>query len=159
MTGTGDVSLLVNSETRDIPVGVLEVSRVLVDMINASLGASGRINVSGPVSAKCKVDNQILISEVSLEVARVVHEVGVGSSPVSRVDRASSVLNVIGDGGIVSRPEPQIDLVCSPFGGVPSSSVGIKRRTIVICLVHRDTAAGVSVDLPIAIGSSERASL
>lgn len=56
---------------------------------------------------------------MSLEVARVVHEVGVGSSPVSRVDRASSVLNVIGDGGIVSRPEPQIDLVCSPFGGVP----------------------------------------
>lgn len=43
--------------------------------------------------------------------------------------------------------------------GVPSSSVGVKRRTVVIRLVYRDTAAGVSVDLPIAIGSSERASL
>lgn len=68
---------------------------------------------------KREVDNQILIPEVRREAARVVHEVGVGSSPISRVDGASSVLNVAGDTGIVSSPEPQIDLVCSPFGGIP----------------------------------------
>lgn len=151
--------LLVNPKTSDIPVRVLEISRILVDVINTSLGARRRIDVAGPVSAERKVDNQVLVSEVGLEVAIIVNKVRVWGSPVGGVDGASSVLNLVGNSIVVPRPEPKVDGVGSAFSCVPSASVGVKRWPVIVGLVDGDTAAGVSVDLPVAIGSGEATGL
>lgn len=66
---------------------------------------------------------------MGLEVAIIVNKVRVWGSPVGGVDGASSVLNLVGNGIVVPRPEPKVDGVGSSFSCVPGSRLRLGAKS------------------------------
>lgn len=153
--------LLVDAESGDIPVGILERSRVVVNIVYTSPASGSRIHISvtSPITAERQVDDNILRTKLARNVAARVNKRGKRSSPSACIDARGAVLNLERDSRRVARPEPDFDVSRGAFHGVPPSAVGVERGTVRVAEWVFDTAAGVAVDLPVAVGVGRRACL
>lgn len=65
----------------------------------------------------------------------------VHTHPSISVDRSAGVHNIGGDGGVVPRPEPDLDEGRGALGGVEPSADGVERLAVVVRLRGLDTAS------------------
>ncbi|KAI6766477.1 hypothetical protein HG531_011699 [Fusarium graminearum] len=149
-------ALAVNLDTVHKPVGVLEGRRVAGNIVVAlSQGCSLRVLVpdigrAGPITAESSVEDDVVVSEVVVDVAALTSvELGSGSSPGCRIGVAR--LNVLGNTTAVE--EPDSDVVRSPLGGVDSAANVVETITIVLVIsgalaatLARTTSVAVVVD-------------
>lgn len=94
-------SVRVDLDGVDEPVGVLEGGRVAGDVVLAGggLGAADGIvgpNLTGPVSAEGRVEDDLVVLEVARDVAAAAGERGLGRAPAARVGGARG--DVLGNG-------------------------------------------------------------
>ncbi|KAL5640861.1 hypothetical protein ACGC1H_001375 [Rhizoctonia solani] len=145
---------LVDAESCNIPFGASD-RQGQIGLADAGAGASRRpvhIRVTSPVSAESQVDDDVLRAKVAVDVAAVVYKCRKRCSPGGGVDGASAVPNLLRDSCRVAGPEPDFDIGRGTFHCVPSSAVGVERWTVRVGEGVLDTASGVAVDLPVAVG-------
>lgn len=97
-------------------------------------------------------------TELGIDVAIVVDEIGVGCPPVRRVHLRRAGADVGRYGRVVTCPEPDIDEVSCSLHGIPATANGIERRTVVVRLVYHYLASLVVVPAGPAVSTADSTS-
>jgi len=97
---------LVDADAGDVPVCVCEVSRVVVDVVNAALRAAAGVGVAGPITTEGQVDDDVVRTKLAADRAVVIDKVRVRLAPMSRVDLTSTTADISRNRRIIPRPEP-----------------------------------------------------
>jgi len=143
----------VGTNTLEVEVCLLERSGVVIHQINAVSGAPILVEKSAcPVSAQREVDDDICRRKVLVRIAsRRVGEVGTRHTPRIRGHLGQSLLHLLRHILVLPRPEPHLDPRRRPLNSVPPTPSLVERRTVAIGCGELDGAAGVGVDVGVAV--------
>lgn len=144
--------LLINPNTTQIEEGLLESPRLEVDTVNTCSGATRlAIYAACPVATQRQVDNDTVLIEMPVQVAIVGGEESSWLAPIVGVSGICTKLHLLRNGGIVSRPEPDLDVAGRALDRIPSSTCLVECRAIALWLREQDGAAAVPVDSCVAV--------
>lgn len=127
-------SSLVNLDGADLPIRILERGRVARDKLLAgwSLGFARRRSIpdfllAGPIAAKRRINDELLIAESRAIIAAVAAELGDGLDGGPRGGVGCTGHEVGGDSGV--REHPDLDARGVPEGGVDAAASCIEGMT------------------------------
>jgi len=127
---------LENAQACNVPVRILERGGIALNVRIARLraGAWVRIRVCCPITTKAEIEDDVLALEVGRDVASgAVNEVGVWETPLAGIEfhvLLSGINDVGGDGGVISCPEPNVDVRRGALHGEPTTAYSVQGRPV-----------------------------
>ena len=123
----------------------LEVCRIS-DGLCASTRASARsISITSPITAKCNIENDIVLLEVLCDVARIAsRENGIGSTP--RIGVRCALVDIVGNS--LASEKPDLNRLFVPNVRIDTTTVHVESMTIsaVIMISNKRTSSVVTVN-------------
>jgi hypothetical protein len=104
---------------------------------------------------ECEVDDNIVWSELSSNIAVCIGKVGRRCTPVIGVDRTCTTRDVGRNGAARPRPEPNFDKLIRSLHGIPSTTIRVKGRPIIVGSACSDTASDVAIVKCVAISGED----
>jgi len=151
-------ALFVDVQRVELEISILECRWVVVYIINTCRWTSRLgVNWTCPVSAECKVDDNVLRSKMSGDIAISIGKVCGGCPPMTSIDARPRRLDVTGNRATRPLPKENLDVSRTLFYRIPATPVAVKLRPIALVVVDMDPTPRIAVSVCVAVRTTDDA--